>query len=158
MILDLKSCWLLVERLDNWERDCADGFRRFGIPSTKKKLAAGIRRGDLLIFYVSSGVSAFADVREARTNGVRPMLRGENYETYFPWKILSRPILTLPRDSWVHIGTLAGDLSMTAGMKHWRTAFRSSLRKLEPRDADLILDSMRRATPVVAATSKSSTS
>lgn len=155
MTPDQKSYWLLVERLDNWERDCVDGFRQFGIPSTKKKLAEGIRRGDFLIFYVSSHVSAFADVREALTDGVRPMSRGgENYDTYFPWRISSRPILALPRDRWVHIGTLAANLSITAGMKHWRTAFRSSLRKLEPRDADLILDSMRRAAPAVAATSK----
>jgi hypothetical protein len=149
---DQRSYWLLVERLANWERDCANGFRQFGIPSNKKGLAGRIRRGDFLIFYVSSGVSAFADVREAETDGVRPMPRDDNYDIHFPWMILSRPILTVARDKWVHIGTLAAKLSITAGMKHWRNAVRSSLNRLDPRDANLILESMQQASSVVEAT------
>jgi EVE domain len=139
------SHWLLVERLANWEHDCANGFRLFGIPGSKKGLADKIRRGDVLIFYVSSGVSSFADIREAKEDGVQPMIRGEDYATKYPWKIISRPILTLARDRWVHMNSLAERLSLTSGMSHWRNAVRSSLHRLEPQDAALILESMRRA-------------
>jgi predicted RNA-binding protein len=61
--------WLLVERLDNWNVDKKEGFRRFGLSDKKKTLADRIKKGDTLIFYISSGISKFSDVREAIADG-----------------------------------------------------------------------------------------
>ena len=62
--------WLLVERLENWETDKREGFLRFGMPERKKKLAAQIKTGDQLIFYIASGISMLSDIRIATADGV----------------------------------------------------------------------------------------
>ena len=139
-----KTYWVLVERLANWEIDKRDGFRQFGLPDRKLKLGSEIKEGDLLIFYVSSGISSFADVREAAADGVSKLPLGGNYDTAFPWRVATRPCLSLPREAWVPMKSLAHRLSLTAGKADWRQVMRTSLLRLSTKDGNLITAAMRR--------------
>jgi hypothetical protein len=135
--------WLLVERLENWEVDKQEGFRRFGLPERKESMASEIRKGDLLIIYVSSGISRFADIREATANEPRKLAFGGDYDTAFPLAISTEPHLTLDRPNWVPIHSLIEKLSLTAGKKDWRQVMRNTLRRLPDADAVAIIEAMQ---------------
>jgi predicted RNA-binding protein len=137
--------WLLVERLENWETDRQDGFRKFGIPERKQKMADAIRKGDRLIFYVSSGLSALSDIREAAEDGTRKLARGGDYDTAFPISISTRPYLTLDRRQWVSFRDLIDKLSITATKSDWRQVMRTSLLRLPDADAIIIVKAMMSA-------------
>lgn len=137
--------WLLVERAENWEHDKKNGFTHFGIPDRKEKLGRSIKKSDLLFFYVSSGRSSFADVREASESGVSKLRLGGEYDTPFQWCVRTKPILTLAPEAWVSIKPLIEKLALTRGKKDWRQVMRCSLRKLEAKDAAYILRVMQEA-------------
>lgn len=137
--------WLLVERLENWEADSRDGFSKFGISDMRLALANQIRKGDLLIFYVSSGISSFADVRRATANGARKLSVGGKYDTAFPWALSTEPVLTLERAQWVPIKGLLSSLALTRGKTNWTHMFRTSLRRMDPDDGSVIMAAMREA-------------
>lgn len=137
--------WLLVERLENWTRDEQDGFKQFGLPDRRVKQGKSIKKGDLLFFYVSSGRSRFADIREATEPGVTKLRLGGDYDTPFPWCVRTRPVLTLPPERWVPIKPMIGTLAFTKASADWRQVMRNSLRKLDSGDAATILRAMRLA-------------
>lgn len=141
--LERVTCWLLVERLENWLRDKHDGFRQFGLPERKEKLGRCIEKGDLLFFYVSSGQSKFTDIREAIESGVTKLKLGGDYDTPFPWCVRTKPVLTLSQASWVPIKPLIGELSFTREKTDWRQVMRNSLRKLDVGDATRIMRAMQ---------------
>lgn len=136
--------WFLIERKENWEVDRREGFRRFGIARSKISLAAKIKKGDLLIFYVSSGISKLADVREANKDGIEKLPMGGDYDTAFPSCILTRPYITLERENWIPLRPLIERLSFIDTTKDWRQNLRNSLRLLSDADGALLLTSMRR--------------
>jgi predicted RNA-binding protein len=141
----LPNYWLFIERLENWKVDQAEGFRRFGIPERKAPIAASIKKGDLLIFYVSSGVSALADVRQAIADGTSKLGSGGSYDLAYPLCVKTRPHLTLKREQWVPIADLVADLSFTRDRRDWRQVMRNTLRPLVPEDARLIVEKMEAA-------------
>jgi hypothetical protein len=65
--------WLIIERLENWEVDKAKNFAFFGVPERARKTAAEIAEGDLVFCYVSSGRSAFSDIRVVKEAGLQKM-------------------------------------------------------------------------------------
>lgn len=142
--------WLLVERVENWEVDKREGFRRFGLSDAKRVLGSQIKKGDTLVFYISSGVSRFSDIREATKDGTDKLGSVGEYDTGFPLSISTRPKLTLPRDKWVPLHDLVSLLSITAGKGDWRQTMRASLRRLSENDAAIIIGAMKRAEKSVA--------
>jgi predicted RNA-binding protein len=132
--------WLLVERLENWQIDQRESFRRFGIPARKAKVASGIRRGDLLIFYISSSISAFSDVREAIADGTQTLRFGGDYDTPYPISVGTKPRITLPRERWIPLKQIASRVKFIGGKADWRQAMRNSVRRLDPEDGRLIVE------------------
>ena len=61
------------------------------------RFADEMKAGDTLIFYVSSGMSQFADVREVTKEGTFKLGVGGRYDTAFPIFIATKPVLTLER-------------------------------------------------------------
>lgn len=137
--------WLLVERIENWEIDKREGFQKFGIPERRRVLAGQIQKGDLLIFYISSGISMFADIREATSTGTKQLPFGGDYDTAYPLSVSTRPYLILERNRWITIRSLVDKLSFTTGKKDWRQLMRVSLRRLQKSDALLIIKAMQAA-------------
>lgn len=134
----MSSSWLLVERLENWNVDAAEGFQRFGLSEYKTKLAEQIKTGDRLIVYVSSGISAFSDIRESVSDGYKRLRFGGDYDTAFPISISTRPVLTLPRQNWVPVQSLISSLAFTRDRKDWRQVMRNALRHLTDEDAEIL--------------------
>lgn len=137
--------WLLIERLENWKVDKKEGFRRFGLSEKKETLANKIKKGDTLIFYISSGISKFSDVREATADGTTRLGPGGNYDLGFPIAISTRLQFALDQKKWVAIHDLVDKLSLTAGKADWRQVMRTSLRLLSDDDAMVIVGAMQRA-------------
>ena len=135
--------WLLIERLENRIVDENEGFRQFGIPARREGMASQIRTGDYLIFYVSSGVSAFSDVRIATANGVQRLPHGGDYDTAYPVALSTRPEIILPQENWVPIGPLLTRLEFAAG-KDWRQLMRASIRSLSEADGKLLVEEVSR--------------
>jgi len=130
--------WLIVERYENWKIDRREGFKRFGLPLKKQKMARDMKAGDLLLTYISSGKSAFSDVRCVTKDGAEPIRRGSEYDTAFPIAIQTRPVVTLQETSWIPFKGLAPKLSFTAGHEDWRQLLRTSLRRLPNEDGLLL--------------------
>lgn len=139
------SYWLLVERIENWETDRKEGFRRFGLPAKKQRLADEMKAGDTLIFYVSSGMSQFADVREVTKEGTFKLGVGGRYDTAFPIFIATKPVLTLELANWVKIHGLLDKLAITANKRDWRQVMRTSLRRITDNDAEIIIHAIKQA-------------
>lgn len=139
------NTWLIVERLENWEVDRDSDFSRFGLPERLERRASEVRKGDRLVAYVSSGISAFADVRQATSDGVEKLRFGGDYDTAFPICIRTESLFSLDRPQWVPIRTLVSELSFTKGKRDWRQLMRNSLRLLSQSDAERIIDCMKGA-------------
>lgn len=142
--------WLLVERLVNRQIDKAEGFRRFGLSERHKALADQMKKGDILIFYVSSGISKFSDVRQTIADGTAKLGSSGDYDTAFPISISTRLQFALDRNQWVPFHDLKDKLSITAGKGEWRQIMRSSLRRLSDEDAAVIIGAMKCAGKVTS--------
>jgi hypothetical protein len=137
--------WLMVERLENWEVDRREGFRRFGIPEHKAKLASGVRSGDQLLFYVSSGISKLADIRKVTEDGLRKLPMGGDYDSAFPLFLSTAPQITLARPQWVPLHPLTEALALTRGKSDWRQIMRTSIRRLSDDDGRLLANTITAA-------------
>jgi hypothetical protein len=86
--------WLIIERLENWEADQANGFSFFGLPRRYKTSASEIKKGDKVYCYVSSRISAFSDVREVTAAGikhVKPDSHEDIYDRNFAYYFTTSP-------------------------------------------------------------------
>jgi EVE domain len=137
--------WLFVERLENWEVDKNEGFRRFGLANNRRGLAEQIQMGDKLVFYISGGISKFSDIRELTAEGTFALGASGAYDTKFPLAIATKPSLTLDKDRWVPIKDLVTKLSFTAGGGNFRLFVRTSIRRLRDEDAAVITEAMKSA-------------
>jgi len=143
--------WIINERRENWEVDKSIGFSLFGLPEYKRAMAGQLFPGDILLTYVSSGISAFADARRVEANKGGRLRLGEPYDTPFPISIRTSPLVALTRDQWIKIHELVRLLSFTKGKKDWRQSFRFSLRHICRRDGELIFSRLKK---VAASASK----
>ena len=137
--------WMAVERLENWEADRATDFTMFGIPDRTRKRAQKIRKGDLIVAYVSSAISCFADIRRITTPTIQKLGFVGGYDDVFPFCIRTESILVLDREAWVPIQGMLNDLSLTKGKTDWRQTVRNSFRILSEHDAERIIQAMKRS-------------
>jgi EVE domain-containing protein len=146
--------WLVVERLENWERDSRGGFATHGVAESKATMARRLKPGDQLLVYVSSGVSAFADVREVGSSELMRTAGRDEYARKFPLSISTIPLLTLPREKWVKAVSILDQISAIKADSawNWQVMFRATLVPLRDDDARRIIAAMRRAAPAGAKT------
>lgn len=133
----MAQAWLIIERFDNWEVDAHKNFSFFGLPDRYRKAAAEIAKGDLVFCYVSSGISAFSDVRVVQETGLKKMKiqsYGDNFAYYFE----TAPVLVVPRGNWIPIKRIAAELDLTKDRKDYRPLLQTSIRKLTAQDAKLL--------------------
>ena len=138
--------WMITESLGTWQLDEKDGFTLFGLPESGRKRASEVSAGDRLLVYVSgSGISSFAGVRRVVSGPFDFKFREHRYGRYVPIGLRTRPITTLPRDTWVKFHKLASRLSFTKNKVDWRPVLRLALRPLSKPDAQIILGEINRA-------------
>ncbi len=133
-----KQAWLIIERLENWEADQAAGFTMFGLSARYKKLASRIETRDFVFCYVSSGISAFSDIRLVQAAGIKPLRRSTDYDAAFDFYISTAPLIVLQRPRWVSLKSVVSDLDLTKNREEWRQMFRTSLRLLSAHDGELL--------------------
>jgi len=101
--------------------------------------------GDFVFCYVSSGISAFSDIRTVQSGGLRPLRGVVDYDSSFDFFIPTAPLLTLDRDRWLPLKNVLDDLDLTKGRRDWGQMFRTSLRSLTDHDARLLRKELEKA-------------
>jgi hypothetical protein len=129
--------WLIIERFENWEVDAANNFSFFGLSDRYRKLAAEIAEKDLVFCYVSSGRSAFSDIRMVQETGLK-RLKVQSYDSAFSLYFSTKSVLVLPRQKWLPIKEIAPELDLTRDRKDYRPLFQTSLRKLTEHDSRIL--------------------
>jgi hypothetical protein len=135
----VKKYWLIVERPENWNADKASGFTHFGIGERHTKSASRISEGDLMISYISSGVSKFADIREAVKPGVHKLRRDVGYDGAFSQCIITKSVLALEKHEWLPMSEVVSSLDLTKAAADWRQLLRISLRQINQHDGDVLV-------------------
>ena len=133
----MANYWIIVERYENWLIDESEGFTRFGLPESKRRLAEQICAGDILITYVSSGKSSFSDARNVETNELEKLGSKGKYSTAFPIALKTSPIVVLPEERWLPAVDFVNNLSFFY-YGDWRQTFRTSLKSIPERDGHII--------------------
>ena len=143
----MQQTWIIIERFENWQVDSANKFAFFGISSRHENIARKVSKGDLLFCYVSSGMSAFSDIRRARETGIKPLRVYTDYDTALPSCILTEPYLVLDPQNWLPVKEVIGHLALTKEHKDWRQLFRTTIRALSEDDARYLLKAIRARQP-----------
>lgn len=130
--------WLIIERLENWQVDRATNFTMFGLSDRYKKSAERIEKNDLIFCYVSSGISAFSDIRVVQAPSIKPLRRWADYDAAFDFYISTTPLLILERPHWLPIKSVLHELDLTKDRVEWSQMFRTSLRLLTAHDTQLL--------------------
>lgn len=138
------QAWLIVERLENWEVDKANNFSFFGLSERYRKTASEIKKDDLVFCYVSSGISAFSDIRLVSDATLR-QLKTQSYNSAFANCFATAPVLVLARDKWIPIKDVEEELDLTRGQANWRSKLQTSIRRLSPHDATLLRGKLEEA-------------
>jgi hypothetical protein len=144
------TSWLIIERLENWEADRAADFSYFGLSNRYKKFVELIKQDDLVFCYVSTGISAFSDVRKVRVGGLRP-LTATAYsnrsrptpDSAFTLRIETAPLLVLDRQRWLPFKDVVAQLELTRDRSDWRP-LQTSIRALSKHDGALLKEALER--------------
>jgi hypothetical protein len=136
--------WLIIERFENWKVDEAKKFAFFGLPHRNRNVAAEIAKGDLVFCYVSSGRSAFSDIRVVQETGLKKM-KIQSYDDNFAYYFSTAPVLVLPPQKWLPIKQVASELDLTRGRNDYRPLLQTSIRKLTSHDVDFLQSRLRSA-------------
>jgi hypothetical protein len=139
----LRRYWLIVERAENWSVDKSNSFTFFGIGDRHLKSASKITTGDILISYISSGISKFADVRQAEKAGIHRIRRDVGYDSPFSQYIMTKSIIVLHKTKWLPISDIIKELEFTRSSADWRQLLRISLREISANDGKLLLSMMK---------------
>jgi len=150
---DSFNCYIVVGGPENFARTRALGFTVHGLKSTRRKMAAGIKPGDRLIFYLT-GVKRFAGVARVTSemfedhapiwsNVKKP---GEDY----PYRVRIEPELIPGDGAAVPAQPLAQRMRYTQKWpaENWTLAFQGNLHKIPREDYDLIVAELREAAAV----------
>ena len=136
--------WMIVESPANWEADREREFRSLGVSKKFQRSASSIRKGDLLISYVSK-VGGFADVREVESDELENADGSSHYDREFEFQLKTRSVVALERDHFVSVKPLLDDLLMTRGKANWSWVFRTSLKALEAADGRRLVSEIRKS-------------
>jgi len=150
----MSTAWMTIERFENWQVDAKNDFAFFGLSGRYSRRAAEIAKGDLVFTYVSSAISAFADVREVKEAGLKTMRR-QTYYSSFAFYFSTNPVLVLPELKWLPIKEVASELDFTRGRKDYRSLLYTSIRKLAEHDGNFLLQRMQQNMPAVESGEKS---
>jgi predicted RNA-binding protein len=144
------ASYIVVGGPENFNRTRELGFTMHGLKSTRRKMAAGIKPGDRLIFYLT-GVKKFAGVARVTSEMVEdhtpiwsnPKKPGEDY----PYRVKIEPEVMLDDGHFVDAQPLAGRMTYTQKWprENWTLAFQGNLHRIPAADHELIVGELREA-------------
>lgn len=138
------SYWLIVEAPKNWEADQKRGFSSLGVSDHFRSTAASMKKGDVLISYVSKA-GAFADARTVESDDLAKGDESRGYDRSFPWEVKTSSLVALDREHWIGVKELLEKLKLTRGKPNWSWVFRTSIKRIEAVDGKLLVTLIRRA-------------
>lgn len=149
------NTYIVVGGPENFARTRANGFTMHGIKSTRRKMAAGIRPGDRLIFYLT-GIKRFGGIARVTSELFEdhtpiwssPKKPGEDY----PYRVHIEPEIVLDEDRYVDAQPLAERMTYTKKWprNNWTLAFQGNLHLVPQEDYELIAAQLREAAAVSA--------
>lgn len=145
--------YIVVGGPENFAKTRELGFTVHGLKSTRRRMAAGVKPGDRLVFYLT-GLKKFAgaalvtsDMFEDHTPiWSNPKKPGEDY----PYRVHITPEVILPVEDAVAAEPLAARMTYTKKWPaaNWTLAFQGNLHLVPREDYDLILAALRDAATV----------
>ena len=126
------SVWLVSIAKDNYKILEYINFRTIGISDRYNKTLAKVRKGDFVIIYVASKISAIAALLKvkAKPYAVRKSIWLDNFYN----TIDVEPIQILKESDWIDIRPLVGKLGFISKKVNWGNYFRLSIRHVEKSD------------------------
>lgn len=144
------NTYIVVGGPENFARTRALGFTMHGFKSTRRKMAAGVKPGDRLLFYVT-GLKQFAGSARVTSEMVEdhapiwsnPKKPGEDY----PYRVQIEPETVLDEGRYVAAQPLAERMTYTQKWprENWTLAFQGNLHRVPRSDYDLIEAELREA-------------
>jgi hypothetical protein len=129
-----------------WDEFNANGAKVSGFRESRWKTVKRLKPGDLLVGYLT-GASRFIGLLEVTSEGFKaddPIWARES----FPARVSVRPLITLTPQTAVPVKTLKDRLSWFEEGAHplaWTGRVRGSPTKLQPADAEAIIEAMKDA-------------
>ncbi|MER3420539.1 MAG: EVE domain-containing protein [Chloroflexota bacterium] len=144
------NAYIVVGGPEIFARTRALGFTLHGFKSTRRKLAAGIKPGDRLIFYLT-GLKRFAGIARVTSEMFEdhtpvwssPKKPAEDY----PYRVRIEPEVVLDEADAVAAEPLAQRMTYTKKWppEHWTLAFQGNLHKIPAEDYELIRQALQEA-------------
>lgn len=144
------TAYIVVGGPENFERTRALGFTLHGLKSTRRKMAASIKPGDRLVFYLT-GIKRFAGSARVTSEMFEdhtpiwssPKKPGEDY----PYRVRIEPEVILDPDRYLDAEPLAARMTYTRKWprEHWTLAFQGNLHPISHADYELLAAALREA-------------
>lgn len=134
--------WLDLFTPETWAEAAAVRFSVTGFRQTRWPTVQRVRPGDTFICYLTR-ISRFSGLLEAISEGFEdsaPIWKSDP----FPARVKTRPIIALNPDEAVPFDNIVARLSSATS---WRGYIRGSPMLLPPRDGDVTVDALEKASP-----------
>lgn len=144
------NAYIVVGGPDIFARTRALGFTMHGFKSTRRKLAAGIKPGDRLIFYLT-GLKRFAGIARVTSEMFEDHTpiwsSAKKPNEVYPYRVHIEPEIVLDEANAVEAEPLAARMSYTKKWpsEHWTLAFQGNLHKVPLEDYELIRQALQAA-------------
>jgi len=133
----MPNYFMVVENYENWLKTKQKNFTEKAFKDGQSRvIIRSIRPGDLLAYYVSSGISALGGIVEVAL----PMYRRTDlyWDDYYNLRFKTKPIIILEEPNFVPIRPLIKDLDFVKAQRRWGNYVYHSIRKISTSDFELM--------------------
>lgn len=144
------AAYIVVGSPEIFEKTRELGFTMHGLKSTRRKMAAAVRPGDRLIFYIT-GLKRFGGIVEVTSEMFEDSTpiwhSSKKPDERYPYRVHIKPEVIVEPDGYVLVEPLATAMTYTKKWppQNWTLAFQGNLHKIPLSDYELIRDALTRA-------------
>lgn len=142
--------WIVVGGPEIFGKTKELGFTRHGFKSTRRGMAASMKPGDRMAFYIT-GRKQFAGAVEITSEMVeehdRVWTSAKKPNEDYPFRVGIRPIVILEEQDWLDAEPYHDRFSWTQKWprKNWTLAYQGNLHNIPAEDFDLLLADLQKA-------------
>ena len=147
--------WIVVGGPDIFATTRELGFQRHGFKSTRRGMAAAMKPGDRMAFYIT-GRKQFAGAVEITSEMVeerdRVWTSAKKPDELYPYRVGIKPILVLDEDQWIDAEPYHEKFSWTQKWPraNWTLAYQGNLRQIPSPDFEMLLADLKKASKAKA--------
>jgi predicted RNA-binding protein len=148
--------WIVVGGPEIFAKTKELGFTRHGFKSTRRGMAASVKPGDRMAFYIT-GRKQFAGTVEITSEMVeerdRVWTSPKKPDELYPYRVGIKPDVILDEDQWLDAEPYHDRFSWTQKWprKNWTLAYQGNLHHVPAEDFDLLLADVKKAAKAPAA-------